>query len=250
MDYQFTRKPLTYTDGRRKSGTRLESVLPFAGGGITIFENQFFFDLYLQKAFSGSDETAIFYEDDSGSSSTRNRKINSDFERDEFSVSVGYAVGNQGALFIGYRRSKINFIDTFTYTKITDNNPNYTENGIRDTDFKQSGYFLGGAYLLPIGEHTAITLNAAVAFLDGEFDYRVHSVEASSIDGPVKQDDSATNLGGDTAGLNLGIAWKGRMFESVDYTLGLDGYSYDFVFKKLDKFESIESPEASESVIR
>jgi len=29
---------------------------------------------------------------------------------------------------------------------------------------------------------------------------------------------------GDTTGLNLGMAWKGHLFERVDYTLGLDGY--------------------------
>ncbi|RUM95004.1 MAG: hypothetical protein DSZ28_00275 [Thiothrix sp.] len=251
MDYQFTIKPIAYTDGGRYSGYTLESILPFVGGGITVFEKQFFFDLYLQKAFSGSDETSNFYEGDSDSSRTSNEKINSDFERDELSLSVGYAVGNQGALFLGYRRSTTNFIDIFTKTGTYSNNSVFTENGTRDIGLKQSGYFLGGAYAFPISEQTAITLNAALAFLDGEYDVRFLSVRVSSTNDSEETDDDAARYDGDTVGLNLGVSWKGRMFESVDYTLGLDGSSYDFDFENRDEFESIETtPKISESVIR
>ena len=247
MDYQFTMKPLTYADGDRYSGFTLESVLPFVGGGITVFENRFFFDLYLQKAFSGSDETTSRFE---GSSRTSDEKINSDFERDELSLSVGYAVGNQGALFLGYRRSTTSFIDTFTEVTTDSNNSIYTENGTRDIDFKQSGYFLGGAYAFPINEQTAITLNAALAFLDGEYDVRRHSIQVSSINDSEETDDSADKYGGDTVGLNLGVALKGHLSESLDYTLGLNGYSYDFELRNRDEFESVETPKISESVMR
>jgi len=250
MDYQFTMKPLTYSDGGRFSGYTLESVLPFVGGGITVFEKRFFFDLYLQKAFSGSDETSNFFEGGSDSSSTSTEKVNSDFERDELSLSVGYAVGNQGVLFLGYRRSTTSFIDAFTEITTDSHNSVFTENGTRDTDFKQSGYFMGGAYAFPISEQTAITLNAALAFLDGEYDVRIHSVEVSSISDSEVPNDYAARYDGDTVGLNLGVSWKGRMFENVDYTLGLDGSSYDFELKNRDEFKSIETPKISERVIR
>jgi hypothetical protein len=248
MDYQFTMKPIAYTDGDRFSGYTLESILPFVGGGITVFENRFFFDLYLQKAFSGSDETSSFFERGSGSS-TSNEKINADFERDELSLSVGYAVGNQGALFLGYRRSTTNFIDTFTEIT-TSSSSSSTESGTRDIDFKQSGYFLGGAYAFPINEQAVITLNAALAFLDGEYGVRRHSIEVSSVNDSEETEDYSDKYDGDTIGLNLGVTWKGRMFESVDYTLGLDGYSYDFDLENRDEFESIETPKISENVMR
>ncbi len=240
MDYEYDQKAVTHNDGGSSSGYTLGSALPFVGGGVTAFQDKFFLDIYLQKAFSGSDEATenLINIDSQGTSSENSDSINADFDRDEYSFSVGYALGNQSAVFAGYRGSSTNFDET---------HKNSSSSNLTGTDYKigftQSGYFLGGAYAFPIGERGTITLNAALAFLDGEVDFKRK--------GNNGEDDFARVYKGDTTGLNLGAAWKGRMFERVDYTLGLDGYSYNFEFDSIViEGEKIAAPKISESVMR
>jgi len=236
MDYEYDQNAITRNDGGSSSGYKLGSTLPFVGGGVTAFQNRFFFDIYLQKAFSGSDEATDTYIDiDSQGSSESSNSINADFDREEYSISVGYALGNQSAVFAGYRGSGTNFDET--HKSSSSSNSTGTDYTI---DFTQSGYFFGGAHAFPIGEGGAITLNAGLAFLDGEVDFDNED-----------NDDPPRVFKGDTTGLNLGVAWKGHMLEQVDYTLGLDGYSYDFEFDNIViEGEKVEAPKISESVMR
>jgi len=246
IDYEYDDEGHTQTDGSSYSGYKLGSTLPFVGGGVTAFQDKFFFDIYLQKAFSGSDEATETYIDiDSQGSYEGSESINADFDREESSFSVGYALGDQSAVFAGYRKARTNFDQTFEKVRI-----NYTETGTRDTNFTQSGYFVGGAYAFSVSERGTVTLNAALALLDGKYGYHENSViELNS--GTSNDDEYAPVFKGDTAGLNLGVAWKGRMFEQVDYTLGLDGYSYDFEFDSIvNEGEKVEAPKISESVMR
>lgn len=113
MDYAFEQKPASYNNGAggvtTNNGLKLVSVMPFVGGGVTLFANQFFVDFYLQKAFLASDTATNPFETDKGS--TWDVIVDSGFDRDEYSVSVGYAIGSHWALFGGYRQAKTNFTD-------------------------------------------------------------------------------------------------------------------------------------------
>jgi len=255
MDYEFEQKPISINYGEftdTDHGFKIVGVMPFVGGGVTLFSNRFFFDLYVQKAFSGSDSATnpLEYEefDKELGIPVLNTIINSDFDREEFSVSVGYAVGRQWALFGGYRIAKTSFDNNIAFSEdgAVDNTPvNIAVRGNIDSNFKQDGYFLGSAYAFNITEHSVVTLNTALAVLDGEFDSRGTLLLSASIDGePVEgfePEEAGYDFDGNTIGLNLGVALKGRIVEKLGYTLGVNGYSYDFDAKEKDVVDLSES---------
>lgn len=246
MDYEFEQKAIAGdAEGVRFTdhGYKIVSAMPFMGGGMTLFANRFFVDFYLQKAFSVSDSATnpLEYRD---FDATLNLIINSDFERDESSMSFGYALGNHWVLFGGYRASKTDFNETVTIAENINGN-RISGSGKRNTAFKQDGFFIGGAFAFSFREHAVITLNAALATLDGKYnslgDIEVVVTDSnnevlSSGESPV-----GVNFDGDTVGLNMGAAWKGRIAERLSYTLGVNGYSYDFDAKEKDVADLSES---------
>jgi len=226
------------------------------GGGATLFANRFFFDVYLQNAFSGSDSASNPLEssefDQDLSLPVINNIINSKFDREEYSLSIGYAVGSEWALFVGYRASKTSFNDTIGFaedlvlqTDVGSFPATITGSGKRSNDFKQDGYFLGGAYAFIIGEHAVVTFNAALAVLDGKYDSRgdMDITAATTTENPTSTESVSVgfDFDGDTAGLNLGVTWKGRIAESLGYSLGVNGYSYNFDAKEKDVADLSES---------
>jgi len=91
MDYEYDQKALTASDGDSASGYKLSSALPFVGGGVTAFQDKFFFDIYLQKAFSGSGEaTWSFF--DSELSPQKRQLINADMKKTGKNISLSVAV--------------------------------------------------------------------------------------------------------------------------------------------------------------
>ena len=59
MDYKFEQKAITIDTAEvglaTDHGYNIVSVMPFVGGGATLFVNRFFVDIYVQQAFSASD---------------------------------------------------------------------------------------------------------------------------------------------------------------------------------------------------
>ena len=261
MDYQFEQKSVTTINDAGESSTdhgfKIISDLPFVGSGATLFANRFFIDFYAQKAFSGSDSATNSMDSSVFENTQLNIITRSDFDREEYSVSLGYAVGSQWAVFGGYRTSKTNFTNILTQsddvimsTENGDYPSKFTAKGKRNVDFKQDGYFLGGAYALNIGEHAVITLSTALAFLNGIYDSRgdIDMKLVTDLNGTPITTENSFKLGfdhnGDTVGLNLGAAWKGRISDYLSYTLGINGYSYDFDAKEKGV------PDLSETVLR
>ena len=262
MDYEFEQKSavdatdpeITVTD----HGFKIVSAMPFIGAGATLFVDRFFLDFYVQKALSGSDRASnpLDIEGDDLSDFALNMVVDSEFERDEFSVSVGYALGRNWALFGGYRKSETSFSDDLVFgEKLL--GVSFSGSGKREVDFNQDGFFLGGVYVLPIGNYSGLSFSAALASFDGKYDSRGNLTTEILVEGEDAPDKDTFPTGilfdGDTLGLNLGVSWRGRIFEDLNYTLGVDGYSYDFDAKKVQKFTdgtSSVAADLSESVLR
>jgi hypothetical protein len=249
MDYAFEQKPAAYKNAggglTTNKGLKLVSVMPFVGGGVTLFANRFFVDFYIQKAFSTSDTATNPYETDKGSA--WDVIVDSEFDREEYSLSAGYAVGNHWVFFGGYREAKTNFSDSLVVPEggfiIQGEATELFANGKRSLTFKQDGFFAGGAYALNVSEHSVVTLNAALAVLDGKY----NSGGDLELQRPGSQETLPVRLGddndGSAVGLNLGAVWKGRIAKSFSYMLGVNGYSYDFDAKN-------SGADVSESVLR
>jgi len=261
MDYQFEQKSaVDTTDPELKvndHGFKIVTVMPFIGAGATLFVGRFFLDFYVQKALSGSDRASnpLDFEGEDFAF-TLNTVVDSELERDEYSVSIGYALGRQWALFGGYRKSTTSFSDDLAFDEKLPGVA-VTGSGKREVDFKQDGLFFGGVYVLPIGNYSGLSFSAALANFDGEYDSRgdlTMNILAEGEDVPDKNTyPTGILFDGDTLGLNLGVSWRGRVVENLNYTLGIDGYSYDFDAKKVQKLTdgtSSVAADLSESVLR
>jgi len=260
MDYQFEQKPAAL-GGSSKSkdhGFKLVSSMPFVGIGTTLFLSQFFLDVYGQKAFSGSDSATNKLEDEEVSFDFI---VDSDIEREEYSVSVGYTLGSQWALFGGYRAAKTQFNNSDIYREVVAKDALLVANSKYSPSFKQNGFFFGGAYAFPVLKHAVVTFNVAFAILEGKYDSRnTLSIQGVDSEGELLLDpDDGTPIfddtvkrgvdhSGDTVGLNFGASWKGRIGERVGYSLGINGYSYDFDNKSGDEGKFLA--DLSESVLR
>jgi len=247
MDYEFEQKAITIDTAEvglaTDHGYKIVSAMPFLGGGATLFANRFFIDLYIQQAFSATDSATDPWEYHELGASV-NVIINSDFDRDESSISFGYALGNHWALFGGYRTSETNFDETVTIAESI-NGRKLSGSGERNTAFKQDGYFIGGAFAVSFREHAVIIFNAALAALDGKYnslgDIEVIVTDSNNEVLSSGKSPVGVNFDGDTVGLNLGAAWKGMIAEGLSYTLGVNGYSYDFDAKEKDIADLSES---------
>jgi len=88
------------------------------------------------------------------------------------------------------------------------------------------GFFFGSTYIYTITDRVAIMFNAAVAVLEGEYDSRGTLVVKEEFPNTDSQPfhnkfEIGYDQKGDTIGLNLGVAWKGQIAESVGYSEGL-----------------------------
>jgi len=259
IDYKFERKGGTVTTDDsitgKDSGDTTVDTLPFVGVGTTVFANRLFFDIYLQKAFSGADTLTRrldwpSHEEDQLAFPTETFILDSDFEREEYSISVGYVLGSNWALFGGYRTAKLSFTDITTQDdEITDPNGNIFKkkgHGKTNSSFKQKGFFFGSAYAFNINEHAIFTLTAALAALNGKNSTRGAIDFVTDINGDITTEtvDQSGNSDGDTVGLNLGASWKGRIVENLSYSLDMNGYNYDF------NSSNSEDSDFSETVLR
>jgi hypothetical protein len=247
IDYTFEQKSVVDASNKefevRDHGFKLVTTMPFVGVGTTLFADKFFLDFYVQKAFSGSDmaTNSIDFIGQEGSGRL-DVIMDAKLERDEYSVSMGYALGRQWALFGGYRKSKTSFSHNLTFDVRTG-----TGSGKRDADFNQDGFFLGGVYALPVGEYSGLSFTAALANFNGKYDSRGNLVFGETYY------PTGILFNGDTIGLNLGATWRGRILNNLNYTLGIDGYSYNFDAKKVQTFTdglSSVAADLSESVLR
>jgi hypothetical protein len=256
MNYKFEQKPFTYNDSASTSetnhGFELVTQMAFLGVGMTVFANRFFFDMYMQKAFSASDTATNIFEGDElreNGLSALNFIVDSEFDREEHSFSLGYAFGRQWVVFGGYRKAKTSFSDLLSISPVdllTDvGSIQITGSGKRNTAFVQDGYFIGGAYAYPVGEHAVLKFNAALAFLDGK--YGSNTVIVVSLPDNPGVIDIRSKHKGDALGLSLGVTWKGRFSNHLGYSLGVNGYSYNF---NANTSESNPGPDVAESVTR
>ncbi len=203
----------------------LDGALPFIGGGATAFIDRFYVDLYAQGAFSGSDELRELQGENIFAG------VDIDWDRAEYSAAVGYAVTNRISVFAGYRRSKMEF--------------DLPEREF--FDYENDGPFLGANYGLPISANELLDgtlyFNLAVARFDGEISFAPNAV--------------IPNVTGDTVGVTAGVTWAGNLLDEtgrglfangLNYTVGVDGYSYNFDQDNVPG--EVGGDEISETVIR
>jgi hypothetical protein len=207
--------------------------MPFVGGGATAFLDRFFVDVYAQAAYDGED-TDTLQNAQIFSNDFQNRKIDREWDRQEYSISGGYAVTDNVAIFAGYRLSETNFEDRTTIFDIGTQSTSFAD---IDVDYEQEGPFVGGTFQVPVEQGFlvgAMSANLGIAFVDGEVKQDVRGGPSASFEG-------------DTVGLTVGFSWKGLITDNLRYTVGIDGYRYEF---DADESEDFQGADFSETIIR
>ncbi|HEX2244507.1 MAG TPA: hypothetical protein VHK27_14900 [Gammaproteobacteria bacterium] len=199
----------------------VNDTLPFIGGGVTTFIDRVYVDLYAQGAFSGSDDIQQIQ-------GTNVPGVTLDWDRAEYSASVGYSVMDNFSIFAGYRHSDTEF-DVGNSSLF---------------DYENDGPFVGVNYGLLINRlNGTLSFNIAAARFDGEISFA--------------PDARIPAVTGDTVSFTAGVTWIGNLLRGtgsglfahgLNYTIGVDGYSYNFTQDNVP--ENISGNEISETVIR
>lgn len=231
--YRFSQDAEVTSNGVALSGATVSAVLPFIGGGLTLFADRFFLDVSGQHAFTGNDDfsqTELFFNEDQ----VIQEQGTSDFYRNEIAVSLGHGVAANTALYVGYKRAEVSFKDTATSTA---QNPFFSTTLERKNDYTQNGFFLGGVQGWSIAENSPfgglLTFNVAVAYLEGKIKSNTSETLVEPAGFTFSESDSATRVvdgqfEGDTVGVNLGLSWKAAITKRLNYHLGASGYTYNF----------------------
>jgi hypothetical protein len=226
--YQFEQKP-HLLDASPNSGFKLNSIMPFIQGGLTLYTGRVYLDFYAQKAFAGDDRDTITNVEDSPSVSTT---INGDIERQEYSISAGVSFTDNFTMFAGWRTSTTSF--DLKYGSTLAGSMDRFEDKV---DLDQRGLFIGGAGHLSIETQDRyiglFTVNVAVGFLESVFilkSSKMITSEGQTIDSQESLLEPAEDVSSDTMGLNVAIRWGGEIpkIEGFIYSLSADGYIYTY----------------------
>jgi len=184
---EFTDAPVTDMISVSTTAQVLSPILRLGG---TLAAGKFYLDGYYHKTAEGKDDLSFpslgVSESNTG-------------DREEFNFTLGYQPKPGFTIFAGYRESD---------TKASGNLGT-------DYSFKHEGFFVGGAYSLPISDSTSLTVNGAYADLDANLDQLfLGSIEADE-EGP-----------GD--GFKVGVAMRTTLSDRWAAIFAADYLSYDY----------------------
>lgn len=219
------------------SGVEAEDTLLFAGIGVSVFLGNFFVDLAFQKSDEGEDD---YTQNNFGLSETdtgdafffaAQQNLERQMDREEFTLSIGYALTDRIAVFAGYKQNDTQFEDngTIQLSVVTDfAEADSTGILVRDADLEQDGFFLGATYVWPYESqgwlNGSLSIDLGVAFLDGDISSKDNVLFDFSDERAVSGDTGS----GEAVGLNLGVTWSGPLTERLNYSVGVDGYQYSY----------------------
>ena len=206
------------------SQVEMEDWMPIISGGFTVVANRFYVDLSGLKAFNGEDDikrnsSTSF----PGGTAIGKVKGDGDFDRWEYSLSLGYLVTDNLSVFAGYRESKT---DLKFNSSVSTQEGDFLGTTKIKSDFEQDGPFIGASYGWHINKSVFKgVLSGSIAFAALDGDFKINSVSGDFTKDQLPDDSSS----GDTTGMKVGFAWTGATpVERLNYTLGVDGYKYEF----------------------
>ena len=224
-----------------RDGFEVDDRLTFGGIGVTAGFGKFLIDISAQKTMEGNDNGTQFIGGFDTGGAGVGHSYTAEFDRQEINLNVAYGLSDTVTLFLGYKDAEADLTinlrpgidDELFFLNVGD----IFWVGNRATEFSYDGFQFGAAFATPI-RNGALSLQAAVVMLDGEFKERFNGgfLRVTSIVPEVAEPDDFPGLRsfdvtGDALGFNLGIAWTGRFSQKLPrltYVLGLDHSIYEF----------------------
>jgi hypothetical protein len=209
-----------------QDSVKLDEYLPFLGLGMTVVAgNGLSLDAYYQSTNTAEiDETGTFSVGDSQVSFKRETEL----ERQDFAVSLGYTMTKNLSFFMGYKYGNTAYDWT---DQERDQNGGNVGTAIKENEFITKGPFIGAAYNLSLG-NGMLAFNIAVANLDGEITTNRRHRQGGSKDIELIDRDRKEQVSSDTSFWKIGINWNAPITERLSYSIFLDGSVSQFNSKK------------------
>ena len=244
LDYKLELKP---SAALANLNLILSDSVPAASIGATFFYNKFYLDLsYLHtaKGYSGiSSGTFLEVDPQYGLPLDADTTIvgSCEYYHWNYAITVGYQLLDNFTLYAGYKNNNTKFdakaqsifhmIDDGTF-----GNPGLlvisSLDGNFDIKYEANGPFVGCTYGFIIGDKGVLSLNLAVAYLNGDI-----TQSGKYIDPRTGFSDDVFDLGtsGDSIGLSYSIGWRSNLTEKLGYYLSIKGYNYNFNADQSDR---------------
>ena len=220
MYYEFE---YAFTAGKDKSELLLNDLMPFVGGGATLFYDKCFADAYFQSSIISGKEGSEIKQPDTESILN---KANNELDRQDYAITLGCQVTNNGLFFAGYKYGQ-----TDIYTASTQNwrYDRIDESRTGEAQFESDGLFLGAAYSHPIG-NGLLGVKLAASLMEAEYNQHNITTENNRAVGDGEKKTSADDwfLLGNTLGMTLGVNWTAPINRHLSYRISLDYFNYDF----------------------
>lgn len=248
IDYTVEFEPSSVTQGVEIT---FADEMPFVGVGTTFFADRFYLDLYAQMSPEGKDSfTTQVYRSPEPPLIPSHYFINFDtsvkFDRNDYTISVGYSLTDNLSLYLGYRlgRSKLEVDGRFSIYLVDDGSitgvPGLVlfdeQVGSFDIDYENHGPFIGSAFGWQFEDKGSLSFNIAIAFLQGETEQSGDFI--SPISGPANLD---LETSGDSLGINLGVAWRGTINQRLGYSFSIEGHYFDFEADNTERASFLET---------
>ena len=229
-----------------RDGFKVDDQLPFAGAGITLTLDRWFFDLSGQRSQQGHDETYQFSgralgNDIFAPGDGHPHRLSFDLDREEINATVGYGVTDAFSVYLGYKSASVDMAQRQAPEPSPDPG-DILFIGEYAMEFSYDGFFAGATYVIPVGSSGALSLQSSIARLDGDFTQRFSGDVLLAAPTPTNQfngvaADKAFRDGvvnGESVGINVGISWTGQFnwisesLSRLTYTIGIDHSQYEF----------------------
>ena len=266
--------PVTQDYGQSYSQQLFEynGNLNFLGVGGTIFLGRFFLDISGQYARDGEDSETVGYsgyiaqnyDEDSQSFIAAEPVHDVSFDRQDMAVSLGYTLGSQSSVFVGYKWAITQFDTTYQgpYSMVNYNVDDDLDGpsggrvwGETQFSFEYQGPFIGAVQGWDFRPCRLIqgvfTTSLALAYLQGKVSLdRNTGYFEQNWKGDQQTPEIVTQLEGggvanrydtkgNSVGLTLGVAWRGSTaVDGLSYNIGISGYRYEFDAQDKDNPQS------------
>jgi len=175
------------------------------GAGATLFYDRFYLDGYYQGSTDESDTFEHTFDLPGFGVLPYREKFTGD--RTDYSVALGVKVlDDKGAVFVGYKGGTSQ-ADGTNGTKLK---------------FEEDGFFVGANYGWTLFDKGVLSINVAVARMDGELTQIPGGIFATA------PWDLTLKADGDTTGFSGGIAWNSSITEKLTYSISANATSYTF----------------------
>jgi hypothetical protein len=158
-----------------------------------------------------------------------------DFHHRNYAITLGYQLLDNLSFYAGYKQNDTSFdLNSQTIFHMIDDGsltgtPGFPINqsliGDFDIDYEANGPFIGGIYGFIIDDKGVLSLNLAVAFLDGDIKQNGEYINPRT---GIYDDLFDMSSSGDSIGLSYGIGWRSNLTDRLGYYLTAKGYNYDF----------------------